>query len=566
MPIKPTTPTSAGFAQAFDTSGLVQIAAAQKAKRDKRLADMAIEYDTKGVFKRDIPYIQKKISEFENFTLQNQNKLTNPSKHMDVYREWSDMKNGIKNTITYSISAKEGHNRALQMLGTDRYTGDYNASVIDAYSQTPTEDQYENLSAWEDVQKFMKRNTKLDPKKYADIAKEKVFDLSPEMGGQLTSEKGIYKKGKGLKREDVAAALESSFFGGSLEAGDLRYTYGEGEDGFNRFVDDTMRMVDTSPEYQVFDTGSASTKADDAASAKADAFIMEREGSGSYLTEQPYIMRDMQIRKVSGVKTETYKASDGQYYTQTELQAQNEARKKAAESEKKDFIPIEFDVTKDMSTDKKVWAWGPSLVGNKTLSVYNVPVKKPIREAYNMSSGEMASKTELRYVTQQIVREVGVYKQAKYDMNIRITDPETGKSSIMKIEKGSVLPDFVKMKNENAIDDVAWAKFIANSKPFQGAVVMSVPESVNFFQMAPAAQNEWIENNRKAGQESFIVPLEHVQGDIDQYGQWTLKDKYTPLHQKMAESGMFTTQPAGSGNNSGGMTRGTRPSTMPGQK
>ena len=174
MPIiQATTPTKAGWAQAFDTSGVAQIAAQERDRKNKRLQELLTEYDTRGIWDRDTEYVQGKIQEVNDFAMKNSKELANPSKNMKTWQQFQKMQSDVKNSVVYSIGAKEKFDKANQSYNNSKfgmYMTDNNRDNLFAYASTPTAEQYADKSAFDDPMKGFDANLDIRHQDYVDIA------------------------------------------------------------------------------------------------------------------------------------------------------------------------------------------------------------------------------------------------------------------------------------------------------------------------------------------------------------------------------------------------------------
>lgn len=548
MPIKATTPTSAGFAQVLDTSGIAAVAANQKAKRAKKLQDMLVEYDTKGIFTRDIPEVQRQIAATQNFAMEHSKELANPSSNMETWREFQDMQSRVKNTVTYSIGAKEQFDKANRMYHAEngKYLTEANAAALEAYSAIPTAEQYGDLTAFGDVAKDFERNTELDFENYRKIVDNAWSDTGPEGTGKKLegTNKYIYKEGKQLDLEKLEKALMVKWEKSGLESGDLQHTYKD-KGGFDAFVEDAIAMSADPTSYGLA-ASPAVKDADEKNVIKSRAASLKQKGSGFRGTETL-----SELVEGEGKDKGKFVTNSGTYLSQSEFDSKNDAiRQWNADNKDQQAKPeIRWEVEArpderviDASTGEVLQqdilsVNGLSTVGGSTLAIGDIPVDKPVGDAYNLGLGNLYRPGEGRFLRSQVVREVGEYKQAKKDFNIEIKDANGNKAWVL-IEKDSFLPDYAAMYSKHQIDEATYDKLndANNYRKKLGAVVTGLPQSMNYFQ-SPDDLDTYIKS-QSAGSEQLIVPIEDVEAKMDQYFLTKFPDDPRTTRQRLADNGI----------------------------
>jgi len=101
--IKATTPTSQGWAQAFDSSGIAQALVADKERKRKRFDDNLESFSSDQIWHRDLPEFNKKVNNYYNFMSENYEAAANPARNPDVWREQQMMENNLHN---FSVQSK----------------------------------------------------------------------------------------------------------------------------------------------------------------------------------------------------------------------------------------------------------------------------------------------------------------------------------------------------------------------------------------------------------------------------------------------------------------------------
>ncbi len=485
MPIKATTPTSAGAAQVFDTSGIAAVAAEQKEKRAKKLQDMLVEYDTKGIFTRDIPEVQRQIADVHDYAMKHSKELANPSSNIETWKEFQAMQSRVKNTVTYSIAAKEQFDKANRMYHADngKYLTESNAAAIEAYAKTPSTEQYRDLTAFSDLSSKFERNTELN--KYFDTYRKLVDnaweDLPPEVaGGQLgDTNKEVYKKGKRLDREKLEQALRVHWEKSGSESADLQYEYRD-KGGFDAFVEDAISMSSNPTSYGLSATPKASevSSAEAKAKRKAETAWIQVDASTQSITEE-----------IGG-----YKEIDG--VTTWIPQPEGE----------------------EGDNQNVVTNYGPMLVGGAgMIAGERYIMDGSIRNGMNAQTGKPISNNDGSNVKQQLIKEIGNYKYVHTDFDIDATDKK-GNATKIRFEKGTYMPDLDAMLKDGALTkeqyDDAVKKMAARTRTEKAAFVFASTAKVNLWDM-PEEDFENYLKDRSSGQSWAVVPYESVKPWLD---------------------------------------------------
>lgn len=252
MPIiQATTPTNAGWAQSFDTSGVAQIAAQERDRKNKRLQELLTEYDTKGIWDRDTEYIQGKIEAVNDFAMKNSKELANPSKNMKTWQEFQKMQSDVKNSVVYSIGAKEKFDKANQKYNNSKYNmymTDNNRDMLFAYADKPTAEQYLNKSAFDDPMKGFDANLDIQPQKYVDLAGTFMNEKPPSDTGAVEGGKNVIESKYEMDREGLKEALRPIFSADSWEGTSLQKQY---DGDLDAFTTDVAAMTNKPSEYNL---------------------------------------------------------------------------------------------------------------------------------------------------------------------------------------------------------------------------------------------------------------------------------------------------------------------------
>jgi len=489
MPIvQATTPTSAGFAQAFDTGGYAELELQKrrekkidKEKKDKAIQDSIMDYNTKGVFKRDMPEVQRRIKDVQQFAIQNAEAIVNPSENMEVYQEFMDKQNAVKGLITYSIGAKEQYDKGIQMYlrGDGRFATDKNRDILYAYQQTPTAEQYADYTAFADPTQGFDRLVSDNAFNAAvKSAKDLVEDVPPEMEGQLAEGVALVTKGKSLDRAKVEEALMPMFDAKTVEGGDLRYQYGDTPEGRQRYIDDAMAAVNLSPEYATARTPTKSEKEPTAREMKKEAAVMFTDVS----------------------RQSTY---------ETKL---TESTMKGREGE---LVPLKYTTPEGEDKDSLETYGIATTGGDNSVMVFRpMKIQKNVSEGYDATRGEMLESGEGKRYKYQYPVERGNYIVADSDFELRYK--KDGKTVVNRFGKGEAVPDLEQMKREGAITQNEFDDAIKNIKSQEGYMVYATNEDIDYFDLAEGG-GESIRNMLKSGgMKLLMVPLESLDFEVDQ--------------------------------------------------
>jgi hypothetical protein len=101
--IRPLTPTNAGWAQSFDSSGLVSALYEDRENKRKRFEKNIKSFDPNTVWYRDIPEFSKKVNDYYSFISDNYDKLSNKSQNIEL---WQQMKDRESELMNFSASSK----------------------------------------------------------------------------------------------------------------------------------------------------------------------------------------------------------------------------------------------------------------------------------------------------------------------------------------------------------------------------------------------------------------------------------------------------------------------------
>jgi len=247
MFLKPTTPTSAGLAQVFDTSGLVQYAYQERQRRQERLQKNVLEYDPSKMWDKHIPEYQARYSELEEFVSTNHQKLLNATDNMDIWREYKAKQNDIKNFVAIAAQDQTNSQEGLRMLANEKYSNTANEELIDAkFNKQIGRDFYKDPDWALDPRNAMRRNIDINYQGYSEFLtkniSEKITGLDPErMKRAKSTGVDLFAEQTNLfyDREKAKEALRQDF----TDDADIQYKYGDDEAGLEQFTDDVLNMV-----------------------------------------------------------------------------------------------------------------------------------------------------------------------------------------------------------------------------------------------------------------------------------------------------------------------------------
>lgn len=487
MPIiQATTPTNAGWAQSFDTSGVAQIAAQERDRKNKRLQELLTEYDTRGIWDRDTEYIQGKIEEVNDFAMKNSKELANPSKNMKTWQEFQKMQSDVKNSVVYSIGAKEKFDKANQSYNNSKfgmYMTDQNRDLLFSYAEKPTSEQYLNKSAFDDPMKYFDANLDIRHQDYVDIAGNFMSPSAPSATGATEGGRNVVETGYELDKAGLKDALTVKYNADTLEGASLRKQWGS----VDEFTEDVAAMTNKPSDYDlVSPRAAASASKKTAADIKRENAVVTRTGSGHTSIETKYT-------------TDTNKV---------------------------------FTYTDDNNKKQDaVQTWGVGTVGgndNVMMFYPDLRVNKNITVAQDMTTGKMLKPGEGKRYKYQIPLERATYMVANKRIEYVYTD-ENGKKVKNVFDAGETVPDFDKMLADNAITKTQHRDLSSKVHSMDGYMVYATTEQVDYFDLA---EGEDVMNMLEGkGGRILNVPAYTISPEVDQqllYKHGTTQKDYAP--------------------------------------
>jgi len=233
--LKATTPTSAGFAQAFDSSSFAIEAQEEKKyqrqlnlRKQDKLEQSMMKYNPKGMYKNHLPGYQKAMQAYTTYVMENNEALMNPSANLEIHQQKLDMESQIKNIVAGSLQMNQEIGKAQPMvLGNERYISGKNTDYMNQIDEyIPSVEELLRGDAFIQVMQGLDRNKLVDEP--ALIAKASQLVMKE---GMLT---GFYETGD-VKSETVSKSIDEEAFNSLTEkqwnlqnpdAQDLRDEYG----------------------------------------------------------------------------------------------------------------------------------------------------------------------------------------------------------------------------------------------------------------------------------------------------------------------------------------------------
>ena len=193
--LKATTPTSAGFAQAFDSSSFAIEAQEEKKyqrqlnlRKQDKLEQSMMKYNPKGMYKNHLPGYQAAMKAYNAYVMENNEALMNPSANVEIHQGKLDMENQIKNIVAGSIQMNQEVGKAQPMvLGNERYISGKNTDYMNQIDEyVPSVEELLRGDAFIPVMQGLDKN-------------------------RLVDETAIIKKGKELfMKQDTSMLLDAA--------------------------------------------------------------------------------------------------------------------------------------------------------------------------------------------------------------------------------------------------------------------------------------------------------------------------------------------------------------------
>ena len=282
---KALTPTSAGFAQVFDLSGIAEGAKERRLERKKdrtakqaRLDKTMLHYDSKGLMTNHVPLYQELMEEYQGFMQDHNAELVSPGDHLTLQKERTQKENEIRDFISGSMQMNQDVGRVMPMVRTnDSYINPENEDMLDGYLAPATREQYESGNLFQPVMKNLNRNYLVDEEGLMDEAKdylkskdEWVENIELGMDATRTTEK--------LDREAFDEWAIKKYNGQNRDGGDLRGRYETIEEFKQSIEDRLVPKEDVSYSRQRQETQTKPTEAD----RKREYAIQDRDQSNAY--------------------------------------------------------------------------------------------------------------------------------------------------------------------------------------------------------------------------------------------------------------------------------------------
>jgi len=394
--IKATTPTQAGFAQVFDTSGIVQYAAQKKAQRQELIQKERLEYDPKGIFRRDIPQLQKMHNELSNYISSNPEAFSNPSDNLEQWQTAENMKNRIRNFVELSKGLKEEVNNGSKQLSNEKWLNDDNEKMLANTYAVPDYNDIE--SAFGFTSSAFRRNTDIDWDQYIGVTENTAIDTISAADAKNMPDKYIVSKGKVYDKDLVVEALAPMMNKKSIQSEDIRYEYG---DDVNKFAEDVIAMADKGTTLQV--ASKASDKAGSLADRKAEFAVTSTDTSNA-------------ISSKGNAYGYTTEVQDGRKTT-----TKNESRSADVGSESRYMYNINAPI---------------ALGGFK------------ISEGINMDTGEVFTESKAKGYDDFVVTEIGEYRVSTQPIKLTLK----GSNTPTTFHPGEALPPIEELQESDTDD------------------------------------------------------------------------------------------------------------------
>jgi hypothetical protein len=309
--IRPTTPTSAGWAQAFDTSGYVEQARADREKQAERFDKNIKEFDSSQVWHRDIPEFTNKVNEYYGYISENYDALKNKTRNLDKYYKMKGMENELMNFSVASKAMGQNVDKAQKLMldKPELYDTPENRALIDgiitgsAYGEGGLSQGYKERTALNNS--FMKdfgRNIFIDTpeikERMMEYAQPDIEDVqTATIEGRRKASQYRYK----YDVEGMAGELQEMWKNGytsvrgDVSSNDLQRKY---EGDFEQFA---TAMTDGLPEFT--DPKEFTTPSEDDGSKIDYRWEATPQPSGTSVIAQHQTTVTKPAQKVLGITT-----------------------------------------------------------------------------------------------------------------------------------------------------------------------------------------------------------------------------------------------------------------------
>jgi len=253
--IKATTPTSAGFAQAFDLSGFVEHNLAME--RDTKVKDLArreklaksmMVFDPKGMMPNHINVLSQLNKEYVEYVGENEVAIMNPGENMKAYQGKIALENEMKTLAAGSIQMNQDYNRALPIMLQDKsFTNPENSLFMEGLTAEGTVEQWREGNLMQPVMEGLQRNYMVDEDAIIDTLHSRyIKDIE---GMDKTSDPDFYLNTvtERLSTKEADSYLRGLYGERSRDGGDLRGEYKTFEDFKETMVG--RIVTDTSTSY-----------------------------------------------------------------------------------------------------------------------------------------------------------------------------------------------------------------------------------------------------------------------------------------------------------------------------
>lgn len=488
--IKAVTPTSQGFAQVFDTSGVVEdVIRMQKdeEQRTKELNKTRLAYDPKGLYAKDIPAYQELMSEYQQYIADNHNSLLNSGENMEVWQKKQAYENEIKNFVAGSTGYNQMYYTALQKsLDDPKYQNPENKEFMEIAGRGTTVKDFRDGESWGNVVSDLKRNNNINFETIADSVFKAISTQEEIPGEQSTGIGGrVFYPVEGkitYDDEKLDAYLGSIMNNNASEVGrDIKDEYKGDLQAFKEAILPTLIQRETK---RMQDYSQGKTDGDGTAPLgfhDSDIAV----GSTTSINEPQQVYDPVSDKMVS-------LSPDEGGVKQRKLATVNRTTNEDGSS------------TTKSGGGQVLQFSGAGLAFEGALS-----------NAHNLTTGEPISEAEAQVYKSNKVLEVGNYWKATNDLPIKL---KSGNS--ITISAGAPLPDLDEMLENGEITEQERNRIMRKGagdliQAFEGVVLESKPDEVSLMQRA--ANAKWTEEKMKSegGAIYTIVPLDEYKAQIN---------------------------------------------------
>lgn len=256
--IKALTETGSGLAQVFDITPLTETLRAEQEAKEQAVLESALDYDPNDIWTRDMGKFTNDISGYEQWTVDNYDRLTGRNGTKERMLAWAEKKqkeNEIRNNIAASKQAGAGIKALSELIlkNPAKYDTPENRKAVEDFMKEQSDEMYGNREAWNvgSVEAKIKSNAKLDFKKMIDHISNSFFSSTKIMS---SGNKTVDSKRSLNDPEGYAKYIDQVWNNGDPLTGnaawEIQGKYGGDKD---KFAQDMLSAVDLNVQPVIVD-------------------------------------------------------------------------------------------------------------------------------------------------------------------------------------------------------------------------------------------------------------------------------------------------------------------------